>query len=77
MFLAFVGALAWLLRIEAKQVYHEKKIQELSDLVSKKDEVMWKAINSLQKDLQKDIREILQHLGKIEGTLEGQSNKNH
>lgn len=73
-FVAFIGSLAWLLRIEAKQVYLEKTVKELNDRFSNNDKALWDAVNGLSKDLQKDIREILQSLGKIEGQLE---NKNH
>lgn len=70
--LAILGFIAWLLRVEAKVVYLERYTRELSEQVTRRDTAMWQALNSMQKD----IRDILQHLAKIEGKLEGSNSKN-
>ena len=72
LFLGVLGVMAWLLRLEAKVVYLEKYVTSLNDTFTKRDAES-KAVAA---EMAKDLKNILQHMSKMEGLLEGRnSNK--
>lgn len=75
-FVTVIGVLAWFIRRDSKQVFLEDKITNLSKQIEDQNKALWKALNELQKENQKEFREISSTLGKIEGQIEAQS-KNH
>lgn len=71
-FFGVLGFVCWLLRVEAKVVSVERENHRLNkELEKTKDNY-----ETSLKEIQKSITEILQHLSKIEGRLEGNNSKN-
>ena len=72
MFLMIVGFICWLMRLEAKTNYNEKSAGEKFKLLDSKDESLQKTLV----EMQKDSRDTLQIVSKIQGHLEGSNNNN-
>lgn len=66
MILSIIFFISWCIRLEVNQRFQREAIRELKDDARKKDEAIWKKMDSFQESLNK----VLVSLAKIEGKLE-------